>query len=147
GVVYGDSNGLLKLKYGNSVIDSTLVRAGSQIFSFSFPAFSKGRTVMTLELNGKTTDTLRFYTRKLERLKIRFLLESPDFESRTLASWLGKNGHSVDYVSSLSKDMISEVKINDAGEPDIIIVDPQNAGNGLNKKYLGQGKSILVMNL
>ena len=147
GVVNENKDGLLKLKYGNTFIDSVLVRSGSQGFNFSFPAFSNGRTLMTLELNGRTTDTLRFYARKLEPLKIRFLLESPDFESRTLASWLGKNGHSVDYISTLSKDMVSEVKINSYGEPDILIVDPQNLGNGLSKKYLEKGKSILLINL
>jgi hypothetical protein len=86
-------------------------------------------------------------------LKVQFLLDSPDFESNTLAGWLGKQGHTVQVVTTLSTRINSTVNINKAGTsvdrttPDLLITDPANAANTTVKKVLAAGKAVLFINL
>lgn len=103
-------------------------------------------------LGGTTLDTLRFFARPTEPLNVQFLLDSPDFESNTLAGWLGKQGHTVQVVTTLSKSINSHVSINKVGKsldkttPDLLITDPANAANASVKKALAEGKAVLFIN-
>ncbi|KAA9354991.1 hypothetical protein [Larkinella humicola] len=138
---------VLKLRYGNQTLDSLSVQTGTTAFAFHFPAFSQGRTELTLALDQKPLDTLRYFTRPTEPIAYQFILNSPDFESRTLADWLGKKGFSVQVTSTLSKDISSRLSINRAATPDVIITDPANATNPIVKKAVAQGKPVLFINL
>jgi len=138
---------ILKLRYGNQTLDSILLEPGLSHFKLSFPVFTQGRTSTELVLDNKSLNTIKFFARPTEPLTFQFILDNPDFESRSLATWLGKNGHSVLYTTKLSKDIQSQLTINKAKDPDVIITDPGNASNALIKKILANGKSVLFINL
>ncbi|GGB97620.1 hypothetical protein [Dyadobacter sediminis] len=137
----------VRLKYGGQTLDSVSLNAGSNYFRLQFPGFTLGRTVVELTLNEKVADTLHYFSRSAAPMTVQFILDSPDFESRALANWLGKAGHSVIYTATLSKDIKSKLTINKGKEPDVIITDAANASNPLVKKSLLNGKSILFLNL
>lgn len=78
------------------------------------------------------------------------ILSNPDFESKTLADWLGRNGNQVKIISTVAKNTQSAISINQLDTnftPDIIITDPSNAGNSIVKKAYSEGKSIFFINL
>jgi len=153
GRVNASEKQLLRLRFGNRTLDSILVHAGDNAFSLQFPAFVRGRSQAELILGSTTLDTIRFFARPTEPLKVQFLLDSPDFESNTLAGWLGKQGHTVQVVTTLSTRINSTVNINKTGTsvdrttPDLLITDPANAANTTVKKVLAAGKAVLFINL
>ncbi|GAB4032646.1 hypothetical protein [Spirosoma gilvum] len=148
----------LRLRFGSKTLDSLLLHEGPNPFTFQFPAFGNGHSQIELVLGGTarsttTLDTLRFYTRPTEPLKVQFLLNSPDFESKTLADWLGKHGHTVSVSATLSKNIGSNLTINQSGKstvkttPDLIITEPTNAANPTLRKAVADGKAVLFINL
>ncbi|SEJ64768.1 hypothetical protein SAMN05216327_11510 [Dyadobacter sp. SG02] len=137
----------LQVRYADKTLDSVALNAGDRNFSLAFPTFSEGRTTVTLALDGQTIDTLRYFTQPEQKLTIRFLLDNPDFETRNLATWLGKQGHAVLYGATLSKNIRSELNINRATEPDLIVTGAANAADANVKKALNAGKSMLFMQL
>lgn len=153
GRVNASEKQLLRLRFGNRTLDSVSVHAGDNAFSLQFPAFVRGRSQAELILGSTTLDTIRFFARPTEPLKVQFLLDSPDFESNTLAGWLGKQGHTVQVVTTLSTRINSTVNINKTGTsvdrttPDLLITDPANAANTTVKKVLAAGKAVLFINL
>lgn len=138
---------VLKLRYGSQILDSTSLFIGHNKFKLSFPVFGQGRMSANLVLDNKTIDTIRFFARPNEPLTFHVIMDNPDFESRNLANWLGKNGHSVVYTTTLSKDIKSKLTINKAKDPDVIITGPDNVSNAQVKKQLANGKSVLFINL
>ncbi|AKD56271.1 hypothetical protein [Spirosoma radiotolerans] len=152
GRVHSSEKQLLRLRFGSRTLDSISVHEGDNVFSLQFPAFVRGRSQAELMLGGTTLDTIRFFARPTEPLNIQFLLDSPDFESNTLAGWLGKQGHTVQVITTLSKSISSNVSINKAGKsvtkttPDLLITDPANAANAIVKKALAEGKAVLFLN-
>ena len=138
---------VLKLRFGNQTLDSLPVKTGTTAFAFQFPAFSQGRTELTLVLDQKPLDTLRYFSRSSQPIAYQFILDSPDFESRMLADWLGKKGYSVQLTSTISKDISNRLSINRVATPDVIITDPANATNPVVKKAVVQGKPVLFINL
>lgn len=142
----------LKLKFANRVLDSIMLPKGLQTFHLRFPAFAIGRTETTLELGNQTLQKIAFYARNPPINSILFLLENPDFESKTLAEWLGKNGNQVEMRMAIAKNTQSKVSINLSEhqkivEPDIIITDPTNTAHSLVKKAIANGKSVLLYNI
>ena len=142
----------LRLRFGKRVIDSTRLAAGDQSFTLQYPVFALGRNSPTLWLDDTLLDTLRFVVRPSTRMRIRFVLTAPDFETRTLADWLGQQGHQVELTSTLSKGVGSSVAINSAvstknTSPDLVITDPANVSNPLINNILSAGRSVLVLNL
>jgi hypothetical protein len=147
GTINSAEKQLLKVRFGAQTLDSALLNKGLNDFSLMFPAFSPGRTATELLLGDNTLDTLRFFARPDEKLTIRFLLDSPDFESRNLANWLGKNGHSVLYEATLSRDIKGTLNLNKAKDPDLIITVPASATSPVIKKAVSVGKSVLFTGL
>ena len=143
----------LRLRYGRQTLDSVSLQAGSHSFSLQFPAFARGRNEVELVLDNTTLDTLRFFARPTPPLTVQFLLNSPDFESKTLADWLGKQGHTVNVLATLSKNINSTLSINKAGKstrnttPDLFITEPDNANNAAVRKAVAEGKAVLFINL
>lgn len=137
----------LQVRYAGRTLDSVMLNAGKNRFRLAFPAFSEGRTTTTLDLDGQTIDTLRFFTRPGQKLTVSFLLDNPDFETRNLATWLGKQGHSVLYESLLSRSIRSKLNINRATEPDLIVTSVSNAANAAVRKAVNTGKSVLFLQL
>ena len=143
---------LLRIQYGNKTLDSLMLTQGRNTFDLHFPAFGRGHTQTELVLGSKTLDTVRFFGRPTTPLHIRFLLDSPDFESKILAEWLGKQGHSVQLSTTLSTNVRSSIGINSspkraAQKPDVVITDPANATNALVRKAIADGKAVLFINL
>ncbi|MCY7349053.1 MAG: hypothetical protein LH606_00055 [Cytophagaceae bacterium] len=138
---------VLKIRFGNKTLDSLMLRKGDNSFTLQFPAFSRGRTQAELVMNGKTLDTIRFFTRPAEPRRYQLILDNPDFESKTLAEWLGKNGHSVQMTTLLSRAISRNLKINQGGKPDIFITDPANATHPLVRRAVSEGKAVLFINL
>ena len=140
----------IKIKFGNQVLDSLKLPKGFSSFSLKTPTFSIGRTSLSLELDQKLLQTINFYGIKNQFRNILFILSNPDFESKTLADWLGKGGNKVEIRTTIAKNTLNSVSINKTEKvfsPDIIITDPTNAGNSLVKKAFSEGKSILFINL
>jgi len=143
---------ILKINYAGQTLDSLELHEGFNAFALQFPAFSQGRTATELVLGGKTIDTVRFFTRATRPLSYQFVLDNPDFESKTLADWLGQKGNSVQLTTTVSKDVSNSLAINQARgtskklNPDILITDPANAANPLIKKAVADGKSVLFIN-
>ena len=139
----------IKVKFGNQVLDSLKLPKGFSSFSLSFPTFSIGRTSLNLELDQKLLQTIDFYGIKNQPNNMLFILSNPDFESKTLADFLGKNGNKVEIQTTIAKNTLNKVSINESDKtfsPDIIITDPSNAENSLVKKAFTEGKSILFIN-
>ncbi len=142
----------LRLRYGNVTLDSVNLTAGMHPFALQFPAFLRGKNQVELWLGNKTLDTLRFFSRPIEPMTIHFLLNSPDIESKTLANWLGRQGHTVTVSATLSKDLGSSVSINQsttarAKTPDLLITEPANAGDSQIRKAIADGRAVLFINL
>lgn len=138
---------VLKLKYGDNVLDSIALQKGFNQFRLQFPVFTEERTLIELAMDGEIRDTIRFYARPSQKFTFQFLLDSPDFESRALANWLGKAGHAVIYAATLSKNIRSQETINRATDPDVVVTDAGNVDNRLVKKVLEAGKSVLFINV
>ncbi|UFH51889.1 hypothetical protein [Spirosoma sp. KNUC1025] len=153
GRVLSSTDHTLRLRFGNKTLDSVALHEGNNSFSLHFPAFSQGRSQAELALGQNTIDTIRFFTRPTQPLTVQFLLNSPDFESKTLADWLGKHGHTVLVSATLSKEITSNVSINKVGKsagktvPDLIITEPANANNVTVRKAITDGKAVLFINL
>lgn len=139
---------VLKINYGHRVLDSISLSTGIQTFQLRFPAFAIGRTETVLELGNTLLQKVNFYSRKSPSSSVFFILENPDFESKTLAEWLGKNGNRVEMLTTVAKNTQSKVSINRFDKsktftPDIIITDPSNVAHPLVKKAVSDGKSVL----
>lgn len=149
---------MLRLRFGNQTLDSIVLREGDNTFALQFAAFAQGHSqtelvLGTSRLGGTLLDTVRFFTRQAEPLTVRFLLNNPDFESKTLADWLGKQGHTVQLTATLSKQISSNVSFNKQDKsavktvPDLIITEPPNATNPAIRKAITDGKAVLFINL
>ncbi|WP_448959572.1 hypothetical protein [Larkinella arboricola] len=146
GTIQSSRKQALTLRFGDQTLDSLPLKPGHTAFKLRFPVFSQGRTAVELVLNQKTIATLHFFARKPAPVAYQFILDSPDFESKTLADWLGKKGYSVQLTSTISKGITNRVSINRVATPDVIITDPANAINPVVKKAVAQGKPVLFMN-
>lgn len=143
----------LRLRYGGRTLDSLAVDAGVHPFALHFAAFARGKSQVELVLDDNVLDTLRFFSRPTEPMTVEFLLNSPDFESNMLANWLGRQGHTVTVSATLSKGIASHVSINKTvkatakNSPDLIVTEPDNAGNPLIRKAVADGRAVLFINL
>lgn len=141
----------IKIRFAGETLDSTQLIKGQNSFSLRFPAFTEGRTAAELFVGDTFVDTLRFSVRPRPVLSYQFVLDSPDFESRTLAEWLGRQGNAVTMTTTVSKGIQQSTTINGGvGKgtlPDVLITDPSNASNSAVKKALAAGKSILIIGL
>lgn len=152
GQVEAPDEQLLRVRYGTQTLDSLQIKPGQTSFTLQFPVFGQGRNQVELELGKQTPDTIRFFGRPTAPLRIQFVLDNPDFESKTLADWLGKQGHSVRVSATLSKNMRSQTGINSAPKgtvwkPDIIVTDPAQATGAVVRNALADGKAVLFINL
>lgn len=151
GVLESSEKQWVKVRYGGQTLDSTQVAAGQSSFALSFPTFTEGRTTTTLFIADDFQDSLRFYVRSLPTSTYQFILDSPDFESRTLADWLGRQGNALTVSTTVSKGIRQSTTLNGGLEkgklPDIVITDPSHAADASVKKVLNAGKSVLFINL
>ena len=150
GKINTEKGGALRLKFGKITVDSTRITADSQLFKLNYVSFSPGRTLLTLWLDKTVLDTIRFVARPAEKLRVRFVLDAPDFETRALADWLGQQGNTVELTNRLSTGISNELTINKPTSgmlPDLVITDPANVTNPLVSKWLTAGKSVLILNL
>ena len=142
----------LKITYENQILDSILLKKGLNNFKLRFPTFSIGRTETALILAEKPLQKISFFSRKNSPIAIQFILENPDFESKSLAEWLGKNGDHVEITTTVAKNTQNQTSINklppkEKFTPDIVITDPNNAENQVVKKAIAEGKSVLFLNI
>ncbi len=139
----------LRLRFGRQTVDSVSLREGDNTVALQFPAFARGRSQVTMVLGNTVLDTLRYFVRPTQPLTIQFVLNSPDFESKTLANWLGKQGHTVTVSTTLSTNIRSNLRINKGGKqaPDLYITETVNASNAPIRKAVADGKSVLFINL
>lgn len=142
----------LKVNYENQILDSISLKKGMNSFRLRFPTFSFGRTETELILGEKPLQKIAFFSRKNPPISVQFILENPDFESKSLAEWLGKNGNHVEITTTVAKNTQNQTSINkptskEKFAPDIVITDPSNASNQIVKKAILEGKSVLFLNL
>ncbi len=139
----------LRLRFGRQTVDSVSLQKGDNTVALQFPAFARGRSQVTVALGNTVLDTLRYFVRPTQPLTVQFVLNSPDFESKTLANWLGKQGHTVTVSATLSTNIRSTLRINKGGKqaPDLYITEPANAANATIRKAVADGKAVLFINL
>lgn len=141
----------LRIRFGNRTLDSLEVNKGQRTFTLQFPTFAQGRTEAILMLGDKAIDTIRFFAQPTESLAYQFILNNPDFESKTLADWLGRQGNAVQLTSTVAKGVGNDISINRTTKSktvaDIIITSPDKATDPVVKKAVTQGKSVLFINL
>lgn len=139
----------LRLRFGRQTVDSVSLQKGHNTVALQFPAVASGRSQVTVALDNTVLDTLRYFVRPTQPLTVQFVLNSPDFESKTLANWLGKQGHTVTVSATLSTNIRSKLQINKGGNktPDLYIAEPGNARNATIRKAVAEGKSVLFINL
>lgn len=152
GYIQSPGRQLLRIQFGRQTLDSLLLKPGSNAISLQFPAFGQGRMQTELVVDEELVDTVRFFTRPTTPLQVRFVLDNPDFESKTLAEWLGKHGHSVQVTTTLAKNVRSTTDINQSAagpgsKPDLVITNPTNAANALVRRAIADGKAALFINL
>lgn len=141
---------ILSIKWGKKAIDSLKLTKGFNSFSLKFPVFTLGASSFDVFLGEEKLRSVEFFAQKNQTFRVLMLLSNPDFESKTLADWLGRNGNQVKIISTVAKNTQSAVSINQIDAnfiPDVIITDPSNAGNSLVKKAYSDGKSIFFINL
>ena len=151
GKIAVDEARTLTIKYANQVLDSLLLQKGLNAFHFSFPAFTIGQTKAFLAVDNQPLQDIHFYSHASQPFNVLFILENPDFESKNLSEWLGKNNHRVEIITTIAKDVQSKVSINKSSQsksfiPDLIITDPGNATHALVKKTVAFGNSVLFIN-
>lgn len=149
GKIYSSVSQILRLKLANQVLDSIKLAKGFNAFTLNFTNFSIGKTTINLVLGEKPLKEINYFSLKNQPHNFLFILSNPDFESKTLADWLGKNGNKVETITTVAKNTQSTFSINTAKKfvPDIIITDPSNAGNTSVKKAFSAGKSVLFINV
>ena len=140
---------MLKIKYADQILDSVSLQKGLNNFRLNFPIFSVGRTEMKLFLGDESLQKIAFFSRRNPPISIQFILENPDFESKTLADWLGKNGNYVELTTTVAKNTQNQTSINKQKtfKADIVITSPSNASNVVVKKAFAVGKSVLFLGL
>ncbi len=150
GRINSEGKQTLAVRYGNRTLDSTLLVEGENTFTLQFPAFAQGRTRAELALGETVLDTLHFFGTPLKPLKIQFMLTNPDFESKTLADYLGRHGHTVQLTTGISKNVSRELRINaDKAivNPDLLVTEPDNAGSVAVRNAVRAGRAVLFINL
>ena len=152
GQIRSESKQLLRLRYGTLTLDSLMLNQGDNGFALQFPVVGRGRIQTELFVGKQPLDTVRFYSRPVAPLLIRFVLDNPDFESKTLADWLSKQGHSVQVSTTLATNVRSRVDINPSPKatnrkPDVVITDPTNAANAVVRDAIADRKAVLFINL
>lgn len=144
---------VLRATFANKTLDSTELKQGFNHFKLQFPVFAIGKAVVDIELEKQAIQKVSFFSRKPQTTQILFILENPDFETKTLAEWLGKNGHQVQIQTQVAKDTRNDFyvntseKLNKKFDPQIIFTDASNAQNNLIKNALANGKSVFFMNV
>lgn len=138
--------GTLKLVYGTETLDSLSLEKGFNAFRLSFPVFAEGRNVLSLRLENHPLQDIAFYARPARPLNIIMLPDHPDFESRTLAEWLGAQGHQVEIFTPVAQAVLYESRVNktpDHRVPDLVIATPARAGDARVKKAVAENRSVL----
>jgi hypothetical protein len=149
GLIDLEKTGTLKLKYGSQILDSVKLEKGKQHFNLSYPSFSVGKTNISLNLEEETISEIKYYSRASPKLKILVLAENPDFETKMLSEWLGKNGHTVDVETIITKNTQNKTVINQnkAANYNIVFTTPASANNPVCQKTLKAGGGVFVFNL
>lgn len=140
---------ILKVRFGNTTLDSIKLQKGKSKFKLSFPSFSVGQTTVELFLNESLIQKINYYSRKSKPQKIVMLLENPDFESKTLADWLAKNGNTVEVITELTKNTIQKIDLNKdltSEDFDILIASPKYAVSAIAKEAISKNKSLFFIN-
>lgn len=140
---------LIGLKFGNQTLDSIKLNKGKQHFSMSFPSFSIGKTSVKLTLDGSNLMDLNYYSRTAPKLKVLFLADSPDFETKMLSEWLGKNGHEVDVETMVTKTTTNKVNINKTktANYNLVFTTPDRVNNAICRQTLNSGGGVFVYNV
>ncbi len=142
--------GTLKLAYGSEMLDSLLLEKGFNAFQLSFPVFTEGRNIFSLRLDNRPLQDIAFYARPARPLTITLLQDYPDFESRTLAEWLGAQGHQVEIYTPVAQEILYESRVNktpDKRGADLVIATPSRAGDARVKKAVAENRSVLFYGL
>ena len=151
GKITVDEPQILRIKYANQVLDSLSLQKGLNAFHFSFPVFTIGQTEAVLTLADKPLLDIHYFALAPQARNVLFILGNPDFESKNLSEWLGKNNQKIEIITTIAKDAQSKVSINKTTQAktfnaDIVITDPSNAAHTLVKKAVAEGKSVLFIN-
>ncbi|MCP9769480.1 hypothetical protein EGI22_16370 [Lacihabitans sp. LS3-19] len=143
-----ENKATIKVKYGSATLDSIILEKGQQSFILSFPSFSLGKTAVDIFLDDKVLSSIHYFSRKADKLNILILSENPDFETKTLSDWLGKNGHQVKVQTLVAKNTQNNTDINKTENEkyDIVFATPANISQSICKKTIANGGAIFMYN-
>lgn len=149
GLIDLEKSSTLSLKFGTQTLDSMKLEKGIQAFTLSFPSFSVGKTNVNLDLNDELIREIKYYSRPTPKLKILLLAENPDFETKMLSEWLGKNGHTVDVETVVTKNTQNKTSINKTktNAYNLVFATPARLGNPICSKTLKAGGGVFIYNL
>lgn len=137
----------LKIKYADQTLDSLKLDEGFTSFDLKFPVFSEGRNEVGLFLGETELQKIRFFVIPSAELSVLLLLENPDFESKVLAEWLGRQGYKVQVITEVAKSSVQQSDVNVSKKvfsPDVFITTTSMAGDSRVKKA---GKNVFFMGL
>ncbi len=150
GKILSEKTQVLSLKIGEQVLDSISLKKGLVDFNLKFPAFVKGKAKCELWLGEKLLQPIHFAVMEKPSKSVLVLQSNPDFESKTLADWMGKRGYKVETWTKVAKNTQNQFQINtkqSIKSYDLIVTDPSLAGDARVKKVLGENKGVLIINL
>ncbi|MDI9868763.1 hypothetical protein [Flectobacillus roseus] len=150
GKILSEQKQVLSLKIGEQVLDSLMLKKGLVDFNLIFPAFVKGKAKCELWLGEKLLQPIHFAVMEKSAKSVLVLQSNPDFESKTLADWMGKRGYKVEIWTKVAKNTQNQFQINtkqSLKSYDLIVTDPNLAADARVKKVLGENKGVLIINL
>jgi hypothetical protein len=149
GLINLEKPSTLRLTFGSQTLDSVKLEKGAQAFTLSFPSFSVGKTNVRLDLNDKHISEIKYYSRPTPKLKILVLAENPDFETKMLSEWLGKNGHTVNVETAVTKNTQSKTNINQTktNTYNLVFATAARLTNPNCSKTLKAGGGVFVYNI
>jgi hypothetical protein len=138
----------LHLKLGNTILDSVEVSPKKTSFKLKTNIIQLGKSNLSIYLGNQLLKDIHFYVLPPYKFKVQILADFPDFETKVLAEWLGKNGHSVQVKTLIAKDIINTTQINEKSNSDFdyLIISPSQINRTELKNAINKNKSVMVFN-
>jgi hypothetical protein len=150
GKVNVENSSVIKIQYADQILDSLKLEKGFNAFDLRFPVSIEGRNEVSLVLDNKEIQKIHFFATPSPELSILMLLDNPDFESKTLSEWLGRQGYKAQILTEVAKSTLHQSEVNSTQrnfKPDLIISSPSKSGDIRVKKAVNERKSVLFVGL
>ncbi len=141
---------VLRIQYAGQTLDSVKLEKGFNAFDLKFPVFSEGRNEVSLVLEGMELQKIHFFATASPKFSVLMILDNPDFESKMLSEWLGRQSHKAKVLTEVAKSTLHQSDVNTSKRVfshNLIITSPAKAGDSRVKKAVSEGKNVLFIGL